>query len=104
VRNAEIAARVAAWNTRVEAASETAAMDRLELDRQDEFRGQFLDVLGSVAVQGAAGTLNPVSLLPLAIGLLGTAWGVGTKIDNGRKDGVIVDLKNAAKPPLEAKA
>jgi hypothetical protein len=107
-RQAELAAMAAAYNTRVESASAQASIARLDFERQDEFKIALLEAGGLVVGQAATGTFNPVSLVPLAIGLLGGAWGLGNKLDNRRKDVVIADLKiapgNAAGSPAEAKA
>lgn len=64
------------------------------LDQQDQLKASLLTLGMSTAAQVAAGTFNPMSLIPLAIGMLGTAYGVGKRYDNKRKDGVIVALKN----------
>ena len=77
---------VAAFNAQVQAGLE-------DLLRQDQFKQQFLETVGGVAISATEGTLNPAALLPIAIGLLGGALGLGTSSDNRRKDKVISTLK-----------
>ena len=77
---------VAAFNAQVQAGLE-------DLLRQDLFKQQFLETVGGVAVSATEGTLNPTALLPIAIGLLGGALGLGTSADNRRKDKLISTLK-----------
>ena len=77
---------VAAFNAQVQAGQE-------DLLRQDLFKQQFLETVGGVAISATEGTLNPTALLPIAIGLLGGALGLGTSADNRRKDKVISTLK-----------
>ena len=83
---AKNAAAVTAYNARVEAGIE-------DLDAQDAYKAEALETIGAIATQVATGGLNPVSLIPIAIGLLGGAYGVGKKADNVRKDTVIAALK-----------
>ena len=77
---------VAAFNAQVQAGLE-------DLLRQDLFKQQLLETLGGVAISATEGTLNPTALVPIAIGLLGGALGLGTSADNRRKDKVISTLK-----------
>ena len=77
---------VAAFNAQVQAGLE-------DLLRQDLFKQQLLETVGGVAISATEGTLNPTALLPIAIGLLGGALGLGTSADNRRKDKVISTLK-----------
>ena len=77
---------VATFNARVQ--------DGLDdLLRQDLFKQQLLETIGGVAVSATEGTLNPTALVPIAIGLLGGALGLGTSGDNRRKDKLISSLK-----------
>jgi len=46
-----------------------------------------------VITTAAEGTLNPAALIPIGIGLLGGALGLGTAADNRRKDAVIKKIK-----------
>lgn len=83
---------IAAFNDRVEAGIE-------DLDRQDKFRRELLDTAGLLATEAAGAGINPVSLVPIGIGLLGTSLGLGTSADNRRKDKVISDLKTSGARP-----
>lgn len=59
----------------------------MELDKQDLFKQQLVD-LGLVL--GTGGSVNPAGLITSAVGLLG----LGSVIDNRRKDSLIKMLKN----------
>ena len=93
IQRVNLDAEVAAFNREVDAFNQRVESGLEELDKQDEFRQQILDTVGLVASQAAEGSLNPVSLIPLSIGLLGGALGLGAAADNRRKDRVITDLK-----------
>jgi len=93
VKRIELDGQVAAFNEEVAAFNERIQTGLDDLQRQDEFKQQLLETLGTVAIGATDGTLNPVSLVPIGIGLLGGALGLGTSADNRRKDQVITDLK-----------
>ena len=86
-------ALVAQYNAKVEANNKLVAAGRADLDRQDAFKAQLLTTAGHVAMTAADGTLNPTSLIPIGIGLLGALFGLGTRLDNHRKDEVIETSK-----------
>lgn len=73
------------------------------LDQQDELRASLLTLGMSTAAQVATGTFNPLNLIPIAVGMLGSAYGIGKRYDNKRKDQVIVQLKagNGTEKTLE---
>lgn len=96
VQRIELEAQIAAFNEEIRAFNERVAAGLEDLDRQDAFKQQLLDTVGLVAVSATEGTLNPAALIPIGIGLLGGALGIGTAADNRRKDKVITDLKTAA--------
>ena len=96
VQRIELDAQIAAFNEEVRAFNERVAAGLDDLQRQDEFKQQLLETVGLIAVSATEGTLNPAALVPIGIGLLGGALGLGTSADNRRKDKVIVDLKAAA--------
>ena len=93
IDRATLDARVAAYNEEVEALNARVELGLADLDRQDEFRGQVIEVIGLVGTQAAAGTINPAALIPLAVGLLGGGLAIGAGTDNRRKDRIIKDLK-----------
>jgi hypothetical protein len=93
VRRLELDMQSAAFNEEVKAFNQQVQAGLDDLQRQDEFKQQLLDTVGIVAVGAADGTLNPASLVPIGIGLLGGALGLGTSADNRRKDKLITDLK-----------
>ena len=93
LRRVQLDAQLAAYNEEVTAFNSQVQSGQEELDRQDVLRAQLLDIVGVVATGAAEGTLNPVSLIPLGIGLLGGALGLGAAADNRRKDRVITGLK-----------
>lgn len=64
----------------------------MELDKQDLFKQQLVD-LGLVLSTG--GSVNPAGLITSAVGLLG----LGSVIDNRRKDSLIKMLKNNINTP-----
>ena len=64
----------------------------MELDKQDLFKQQLVD-LGLVL--GTGGSVNPAGLITSAVGLLG----LGSVIDNRRKDSLIKMLKNNINTP-----
>lgn len=92
-QKADIDAAIAKHNESVKAYNAMVDAGTADLDRQDEYRAELLTTLGSVATAAAAGGFNPVALIPIAVGLLGTLYGVGKKADNIRKDTVITELK-----------
>lgn len=96
VRRIELDGMVAAFNEEVKAFNERVQAGLEELARQDAFKTELLDTIGVVAVGAAEGTLNPASLVPIGIGLLGGALGLGASADNRRKDKVITNLKTVA--------
>jgi len=93
VRRIELDAQLAAFNEEVKAFNDRIIAGQQDLQRQDEFKQQLLDTVGLVAISATEGTLNPTALVPIAIGLLGGAVGLGTAADNRRKDKVITELK-----------
>lgn len=93
VKRIELDAQTAAFNAEIAAFNERVQAGLDDLQRQDEFKQQLLDTIGSVAIGASDGTLNPMALVPIGIGLLGGALGLGTSADNRRKDKVITDLK-----------
>lgn len=96
VRRIELDAKTAAFNEEVKAFNEQVQAGLDDLHRQDEFKQELLNTIGLVATNAADGTLNPASLVPIGIGLLGGALGLGTSADNRRKDKLITDLKGSA--------
>jgi hypothetical protein len=96
VQRIELDAQIAAFNEEVRAFNERVAVGLDDLQRQDEFKQQLVETVGLIAVSATEGTLNPAALIPIGIGLLGGALGLGTSADNRRKDKVITDLKAAA--------
>ncbi|MDH4201414.1 MAG: hypothetical protein OEV87_00780 [Phycisphaerae bacterium] len=96
IKRIELDGLAATFNAEVKAFNERIQAGLDDLARQDEFKQQLLDTIGSVAIGATDGTLNPMALVPIGIGLLGGALGLGTSADNRRKDKVITDLKVAA--------
>ena len=96
VQRIELDGQIAAFNEEVKTFNERVAAGLEDLQRQNEFKQQLLETVGMVAVSATEGTLNPTALVPIGIGLLGGALGLGTSADNRRKDKVITDLKAAA--------
>jgi len=93
VRRIELDGQVAAFNEEVATFNERVQLGLDDLQRQDAFKAELFDTLGVVAIGAAEGTLNPTALVPIGIGLLGGALGLGTSADNRRKDKVIGNLK-----------
>ena len=93
VRRIELDGLVAAFNEEVKAFNERVQAGLDDLARQDAFKQELLDTIGVVAIGATEGTLNPAALVPIGIGLLGGALGLGASADNRRKDKVITDLK-----------
>ena len=93
VRRIELDGLVAAFNEEVKAFNERVQAGLDDLSRQDAFKQELLDTIGVVAIGATEGTLNPAALVPIGIGLLGGALGLGASADNRRKDKVITDLK-----------
>ena len=96
VRRIELDSQSAAFNEEVKAFNEQVQAGLDDLQKQDEFKQQLLDTVGVMITSAADGTFNPASLVPIGIGLLGGALGLGTSADNRRKDRLITDLKTAA--------
>ena len=96
VQRIELDAQIAAFNEEVRAFNERVAAGLDDLTRQEEFKQQLVETVGLIAVSATEGTLNPAALVPIGIGLLGGALGLGTSADNRRKDKVITNLKAAA--------
>ncbi len=96
VRRIELDGLAAKFNEEVKAFNERIQAGLDDLTRQDEFKQQLLDTIGTVAIGATDGTLNPAALVPIGIGLLGGALGLGTSADNRRKDKIITDLKVSA--------
>ena len=97
-RGAQIDAATVALNADIAASNETLAAAGSDLDRQDEFRASVFEVVGTTALAAVNGTLNPVSLIPMAIGLLGVAYGGGKRADKKRADVVIAKYKAPSQP------
>ena len=95
VRRIELDGLVAAFNEEVKTFNQRVEAGQEELARQDEFRQQIVDTIGLVATSATEGSLNPAALVPIGIGLLGGALGLGTSADNRRKDKVITNLKTS---------
>ncbi|MDH4201496.1 MAG: hypothetical protein OEV87_01205 [Phycisphaerae bacterium] len=93
VRRIELDGLAAKFNEEIKAFNERIQAGLDDLQRQDEFKQQLFDTIGVVAIGATEGTLNPTALVPIGIGLLGGALGLGTSADNRRKDKVITDLK-----------
>ena len=95
VRRIELDGLMAAFNEEIKAFNQRVTTGLEDLARQDAFKTELLDTIGVVAIGATEGTLNPAALIPIGIGLLGGALGLGTSADNRRKDQVIGDLKVA---------
>lgn len=95
VRRIELDGLMAAFNEEIKAFNQRIAAGLEDLARQDAFKTELLDTIGVIAIGATEGTLNPAALVPIGIGLLGGALGLGTSADNRRKDKVITDLKVA---------
>jgi hypothetical protein len=93
IRRIQLDGMVAIFNEEVAAFNARVQVGLEDLLKKDLFKQQLLETLGGVAVSATEGTLNPTALLPIAIGLLGGALGLGTSADNRRKDKVITTLK-----------
>jgi len=96
VRRLELDMQTAAFNEEVKAFNEQVQLGLDDLQRQDEFKQHLLETAGVIVTSATDGTLNPVSLVPIGIGLLGGALGLGTSADNRRKDKLITDLKTTS--------
>jgi hypothetical protein len=94
IKRIELDAQAAAFNKEVDAFNIQVQAGIADLDKQDAFRQELVNTVGLVATQAAQSSLNPVSLLPIGIGLMGTALGLGAAADNRRKDTVIAALKD----------
>ncbi len=99
VERVQLDAEVSKFNREIEAFNQRVEAGIEDLDRQDEFRRELLDTAGLFAAEAAGAGINPVSLVPIAIGLLGTSLGLGTSADNRRKDKVITELKTSGARP-----
>ena len=93
IRRIELDGLVAVFNEEVATFNAQVQAGLENLVRQDLFKQQFLETVGGIAISATEGTLNPTALLPIAIGLLGGALGLGTSADNRRKDKLISTLK-----------
>ena len=93
VQRIQLDASVASFNEEVTAFNAKVEAGYADLDRQDAFRQEIVNTVSLVAASAAEGTLNPISLIPIGIGILGGALGLGAGLDNRRKDQVIRDLK-----------
>jgi len=93
-REANITAMVATLNAEKLAVKKKIDAAIVELDRQDQFKADIIQTIGKVGMSLADGTFNPMSLIPIAIGFGGLAYGGGKKYDNVRKDKVIADNKS----------
>jgi hypothetical protein len=60
-----------------------------DLDKQDKFKAEIVDLVGVSLGQLAEGAFNPASLILPAVGLCGVAYGGGKSFDNKRKDKII---------------
>jgi hypothetical protein len=96
IRRIELEAQLAAFNEEIKTFNVRVAAGQEDLLRQEEFKQRLLDTVGLVAMSATEGTLNPAALVPIGIGLLGGALGLGTSADNRRKDKVITTLKTPA--------
>jgi len=96
IRRLELDQQTAVFNEEVKAFNEQVQLGLEDLQRQDEFKQQLLETAGVVITGATDGTLNPASLIPIGIGLLGGALGLGTSADNRRKDKLITNLKTTS--------
>ncbi len=94
VQRIELEAQMAAFNEEVKLLNQRIEAGQEDLAWQDAFKQQLLDTVGLVATSATEGTFNPAALVPIGIGLLGGALGMGTAADNRRKDHVITELKS----------
>jgi len=92
-REANITAMVDTLNAEKLAVQKKVDAAIVELDRQDQFKANIVETIGKVGMSLADGTFNPMSLIPIAIGFGGLAYGGGKKYDNVRKDKVIAENK-----------
>ena len=98
LKRVDLDAQVATFNEEVDAFNAQVDAGLEDLEKQDQFRSEVLETVGLVATQAAEGSLNPISLIPIGIGLLGGALGLGAAADNRRKDKVIDTLKKSPGP------
>jgi len=96
-REAMLTAQVTALNAEIGAYNMLIDAGRADLQRQDEIKAEIVALLGQTAQGAADGTLNPVALIPFVVGLAGAALGIGSSLDNRRKDAKIAELKEEAK-------
>ena len=92
-REAELTAVIASLNADKLAEKQKVDAAITELDKQDEFKANLIEIGGQIGMDLAAGTLNPLALIPIAVGISGLIYGGGKKIDNVRKDAVIAERK-----------
>lgn len=95
VKRLALNAQIDALNAEIQTFNQRLQAGLDDLNRQDEFRAQLLDTLSVAAANAAGGTLNPVALIPIGFGLLGSALGLGAAADNRRKDALIQQMKKA---------
>jgi hypothetical protein len=93
-RRVQLEAALAEHNEQVAAFNERVDLAEADLQRQEELRAQILRYAGVIAAEAASGNINPAGYIPIGVGLLGAALGVGTKIDNRRKDHEIMRRDN----------
>jgi hypothetical protein len=92
-RRAALEEAVAVFNADVDSFNDWADDAQTEIEREAAFRREVLQT-GGVLVQESIETgFNPSALISWLLGLGATAWGVGTKIDNRRKDRRLKTLK-----------
>jgi hypothetical protein len=95
IKKVQLDAQVASYNEEVNTFNAKVEAGETDLDKQDEFRQQIVDVVGLIATEAATtGGLNLTALIPLGIGLGGAMLGLGLGGDNRRKDKEITKLKN----------
>ena len=86
-----------AYNSRVAVENQRIDSGRADLDEGDAVRAEVLDWVGSVVPGLVAGTTAPGTLLlpaiMMSIGILGGSYGIGKRVDIGRKDNKITELK-----------
>ncbi len=63
------------------------------LDQQDLIKARLFEVTNQLVTKAASGETNPIGYILLALTGAGTVLGVGSSLDNGRKDKVITSLK-----------
>lgn len=93
IRRIELDGLMAAFNEEIKAFNQRVSTGLEDLARQDSCKAELLDSIGVVVIGATEESLSPTALLPIGIGLLGGALGLGTSADNRRKDKVIGDLK-----------